>query len=79
MAWYMVCAVHLSQDAHFDRVVLVPLAPQRTPPRSQIDCSVPHVLHLTIHARDSASIEAAVAAGKIALTIFWIKPIGEQA
>ena len=45
------------------------------PPRSQIDRSSPHSRQRAIHARDSASIEAAQERGTIEVTSLWIKLI----
>jgi len=71
----MVCHSIFSHCSHRARVVFVPDAPERIPPISQIDFSVPQTLHLTSHFLDSASIDVSVAAGMMALNIFCISPI----
>jgi hypothetical protein len=53
-----VCQPRLPQLGHGSQVSLLPVAFRRIPPSSQIDRSKPHDRQRTIHARDSASIEA---------------------
>ena len=49
----------LRQLGHRPQVSLLPVAFQRIPPNSQIDRPNPQDRQLTIHARDSASIDVA--------------------